>query len=46
MKVIFKIIYKFYEFIYKGFNKVILTQGMKASLGACGKNVRISYDCD
>lgn len=39
-------VYRFCELIYKGFNKIFIVPGMKASFGACGKNVRIAYDCD
>lgn len=41
-----KTIYKLYQLIKKGFNKVILIPGLKSSFGSCGKNVRIAYDCD
>ena len=44
--IIFKYIYQFYEIVWKGFNKVILVPGIKASLGSCGKNVKIAYNCD
>ena len=39
-------IYKFIEVLYKGFNKIFIVPGLKATLGACGENVRIAYDID
>lgn len=43
---VFRFIYLLSQYIYKGFNKVVIIPGLKASLGACGKNVRIAYNCD
>ena len=40
------IIYKFCNYIYRGFNKVFITPGKKDSFGSCGKNVKISYGLD
>ena len=42
----FKIFYRLYEIIKKGFNKVFLVPGLKALFGSCGDDVRIAYDCD
>lgn len=41
-----KVIYKVLNGIYRGFVKVIYSPGKMQSFGACGKNVRISYDFD
>lgn len=41
-----RIIYKFNELIYKGFNKLFITPGMKDGMRSCGRNVRIAYDVD
>ena len=43
---ILKFIYKLNERIKKGFNKLIIVPGMKASFEKCGYDVRIAYDCD
>jgi len=43
---VMRLVYRFCEIIQKGFNKIVLVPGIKASLGSCGKNVRIAYDCD
>lgn len=40
------VVYRIIEVIYKGFNKVFIIPGIKSSLGSCGDNVRIAYDCD
>jgi acetyltransferase-like isoleucine patch superfamily enzyme len=44
--IVFKFIYKLFEFSYKGFNKIVIVPGLKASFGHCGKNVRIAYNVD
>ena len=46
MNQIMKLIYYYCEIIRKGFSKMALVPGLKASLRNCGKNVRIAYDCD
>lgn len=40
------ILYRICEVIYKGFNKLVIVPGLKASFGSCGSNVRIAYNCD
>lgn len=39
-------VYRTIEILRKGFNKVLVVPGLKASFAECGKNVRIAYDCD
>ncbi|MFD0047943.1 acyltransferase [Actinomycetes bacterium NPDC127524] len=46
MKILFRLIYNAHQFIKKGYNKAFLVPGMKASLGHCGENVRISHSND
>lgn len=41
-----QMLYRLTELIYKGYNKICIIPGLKSSFGACGKNVRIAYDCD
>ncbi|MDO5349828.1 MAG: acyltransferase [Lachnospiraceae bacterium] len=40
------LVYRGTEVLYKGFNKIFIIPGLKASFASCGKNVRIAYDCD
>ena len=41
-----KILYKTANIIYRGFNKVILERGLKATFACYGENVSLSYDID
>lgn len=41
-----KIIYKCFNYIYRGFNKAFIIPGKKQSFGKCGSNVRIAYGMD
>lgn len=41
-----KFLYQFLQLIYKGFNKIFIVPCLKDSLGSCGKDVRIAYNCD
>ncbi len=41
-----KFLYRLYEVVYKGFNKIIIVPGMKSSFAICGEDVRIAYGCD
>ncbi len=46
MNLLLKFIYKSYQILNKGLNKVVLTKGLKACFNECGENVRIAYNCD
>lgn len=41
-----KIVYKLMNTAYRAVNKILIEQGIKASFGSCGRNVRLSYGMD
>ena len=46
MKEIKKLIYKICNISHRGLCKIFISPGIKASMGKCGRNVKISYDFD
>lgn len=41
-----KLLYQFFNTLFRVWNKVFMVSGIKKSFGTCGKDVRISYDFD